>query len=50
MKNAGVYLAQPNVVAIGGSWVAPRDALASGDFDRVTALAHDAAGLAARKA
>jgi 2-dehydro-3-deoxyphosphogluconate aldolase/(4S)-4-hydroxy-2-oxoglutarate aldolase len=49
MKNAGTYLAQPNVVAVGGSWVAPKDALASGDFDRVTALAHDAAGLATRK-
>jgi 2-dehydro-3-deoxyphosphogluconate aldolase / (4S)-4-hydroxy-2-oxoglutarate aldolase len=45
MKNAGAYLAQSNVVAVGGSWVAPQGALASGDFDRVTALAQDAAAL-----
>lgn len=44
-KNAASYLALPNVVAVGGSWVAPRDAIASGDFKRVTALAAEAAKL-----
>ena len=45
MKNAGAYLACPNVRAVGGSWVAPKDAIASGDFARVTALAREAAAL-----
>jgi 2-dehydro-3-deoxyphosphogluconate aldolase/(4S)-4-hydroxy-2-oxoglutarate aldolase len=45
MTNAPAYLALPNVFAVGGSWVVPRDALAAGDFDRVAALARNAAGL-----
>jgi 2-dehydro-3-deoxyphosphogluconate aldolase / (4S)-4-hydroxy-2-oxoglutarate aldolase len=44
-KNAAAYLALPNVAAIGGSWVAPKDAIAAGDFSRITALARAAAGL-----
>jgi 2-dehydro-3-deoxyphosphogluconate aldolase / (4S)-4-hydroxy-2-oxoglutarate aldolase len=44
-RNAAAYLALPNVVAVGGSWPAPRQALASGDFDRITALARAAAAL-----
>jgi len=44
-KNAAAYLALPNVVAIGGSWVAPKDAIASGDFSRITQLAREAAAL-----
>jgi 2-dehydro-3-deoxyphosphogluconate aldolase / (4S)-4-hydroxy-2-oxoglutarate aldolase len=46
-KNAAAYLALPNVVAVGGSWVAPKDAVASGDFARVTALSREAAALKA---
>src|SRR3954466_11577801 len=38
-KNVATYLACPNVVAVGGSWVAPKDAVASGDFARITLLA-----------
>lgn len=45
MSNAADYLALPNVFAVGGSWVAPREALASGDFARIAALARNAAGL-----
>lgn len=45
MTNAPAYLALPNVFAVGGSWVVPRHALAAGDFDRVAALARNAAGL-----
>lgn len=45
MTNAPAYLALPNVFAVGGSWVAPRDALASKDFARIAALARNAAGL-----
>jgi 2-dehydro-3-deoxyphosphogluconate aldolase / (4S)-4-hydroxy-2-oxoglutarate aldolase len=39
------YLALPNVVCVGGSWVAPRDAVAAGDWQRVERLAAVAAGL-----
>ena len=44
-RNAATYLALANVVAVGGSWVAPKDAIASGDFARITALAKEAAKL-----
>jgi len=43
--NAAKYLALPNVVAVGGSWVAPRDAIGARDFDRITLLARTAASL-----
>jgi 2-dehydro-3-deoxyphosphogluconate aldolase/(4S)-4-hydroxy-2-oxoglutarate aldolase len=43
--NAAAYLALRNVVAVGGSWVAPADAVAAGDFARVTELARTAAAL-----
>jgi 2-dehydro-3-deoxyphosphogluconate aldolase/(4S)-4-hydroxy-2-oxoglutarate aldolase len=43
--NAANYLALKNVVAIGGSWVAPRDALAAKDFSRIERLAREAAAL-----
>jgi 2-dehydro-3-deoxyphosphogluconate aldolase/(4S)-4-hydroxy-2-oxoglutarate aldolase len=46
--NAARYLALPNVVAVGGSWVAPRDAVAAGDFRRITQLAREAGQLAER--
>ena len=46
-KNAATYLTLPNVIAVGGSWVAPKDAIAAGDFDRITALARKAATLSA---
>ena len=40
------YLALPNVACVGGSWVAPADLVAAGDWAAITALARDAAGLA----
>jgi len=43
--NAGDYLALPNVICVGGSWVAPAEAVQAGDWDRITALAREAAGL-----
>lgn len=45
MRNARDYLALPNVISVGGSWVVSRDALAIGDFARITALAREASGL-----
>src|SRR4029077_17998492 len=44
-KNIAAYLACPNVLAVGGSWVAPKDAIASGDWARITQLARQAAAL-----
>jgi len=44
-KNAADYLALPNVVCVGGSWVAPADAVRAGDWGRITALAREAAAL-----
>jgi 2-dehydro-3-deoxyphosphogluconate aldolase / (4S)-4-hydroxy-2-oxoglutarate aldolase len=39
------YLSLPNVLCVGGSWVAPGAAVAAGDWPRITALARAAAGL-----
>jgi 2-dehydro-3-deoxyphosphogluconate aldolase/(4S)-4-hydroxy-2-oxoglutarate aldolase len=44
-KNAGEYLALPNVVAVGGSWVAPAGALRDGDWPQIERLAREAATL-----
>src|SRR5437588_7484692 len=49
-KNIAAYLACPNVLAIGGSWVAPKDAIASGDFARITRLAREGSRSPARAA
>ncbi|ANS64856.1 KHG/KDPG aldolase [Streptomyces lincolnensis] len=43
--NAPEYLALPNVGCVGGTWMLPPDALAARDWDRVEALAREAAGL-----
>jgi 2-dehydro-3-deoxyphosphogluconate aldolase/(4S)-4-hydroxy-2-oxoglutarate aldolase len=44
-STAPTYLALPNVACVGGSWLTPKDALAAGDWDRVTTLAAAAATL-----
>jgi len=43
--NAPELLALPNVVCVGGSWLVPADALAQGDWARITQLARTAAAL-----
>ena len=43
--NAASYLALRNVLAVGGSWVAPPPAIAAGDFAGITARARIAAAL-----
>jgi 2-dehydro-3-deoxyphosphogluconate aldolase/(4S)-4-hydroxy-2-oxoglutarate aldolase len=43
--SAPSYLALPNVGCVGGSWLTPADAVASGDWDRITTLAAEAAAL-----
>jgi 2-dehydro-3-deoxyphosphogluconate aldolase / (4S)-4-hydroxy-2-oxoglutarate aldolase len=42
LAKAPQYLALPNVVAVGGSWVAPADAIMSGDWGRIEKLAREA--------
>jgi len=44
-QNAGDFLALPNVVCVGGSWLVPADALVQGDYKRIEALARQAAQL-----
>ncbi len=44
-SNAAAYLALPNVIAVGGSWVAPQETVAAGDFARITELARAASRL-----
>jgi 2-dehydro-3-deoxyphosphogluconate aldolase/(4S)-4-hydroxy-2-oxoglutarate aldolase len=44
-RSAPRYLALPNVLCVGGSWVAPGDAVTAGDWPRITALARAAAAL-----
>jgi len=48
--NAAEYLALPNVLCVGGSWVAPPDAVRAGDWDRITRLAREASALARKTA
>jgi len=48
LGNAREYLGLDNVVAIGGSWIVPREAVASGDWRRITALAEEAVVLRRR--
>jgi 2-dehydro-3-deoxyphosphogluconate aldolase / (4S)-4-hydroxy-2-oxoglutarate aldolase len=43
--NARDFLALPNVACVGGSWLTPADALAAGDWARITRLASEAAAL-----
>lgn len=44
------YLALPNVPMVGGSWMAPRDAINSGDWGRIRRLAERAAAIGRREA
>ena len=43
VANAKEFLSLPNVICVGGSWLVPADALASGDWARITLLASEAA-------
>ncbi len=42
LKNIGDYLALPQVICVGGSWFVPADAIAAGDWVRITTLAREA--------
>lgn len=45
-SNAGAYLALPNVICVGGSWMMPRSALMARDWDAIAAASAQAAALA----
>lgn len=45
LKNARDYLGLPNILCVGGSWVAPKEAMARGDWAAITLLASEAAAL-----
>jgi 2-dehydro-3-deoxyphosphogluconate aldolase/(4S)-4-hydroxy-2-oxoglutarate aldolase len=47
--NAGELLALSNVACVGGSWLTPADAVAQGDWARITQLAREAAALPRRR-
>ena len=47
LKNAMDYLSLPNVICVGGSWVAPKELIAAGDWAGITKLASEAAALKA---
>ncbi len=42
IENAPDFLALPNVICVGGSWLTPADALAHNNWSRITALAFQA--------
>ena len=46
--NLADYLAVPAVLACGGSWLTPADAIASGDYGKLTTLAREALKIAAQ--
>jgi 2-dehydro-3-deoxyphosphogluconate aldolase/(4S)-4-hydroxy-2-oxoglutarate aldolase len=43
--SAAEYLALPNVAMVGGSWMAPKNAVVAGDWSRVRRLAERARGI-----
>lgn len=45
LANAKSYLSLKNIACVGGSWVAPKDAMLAGHWDQITALAREAANL-----
>lgn len=46
VDNLGEFLKLPNVAMAGGSWLTPLDAMVSGDWSRITALATAAVAVA----
>ncbi|OSQ43841.1 bifunctional 4-hydroxy-2-oxoglutarate aldolase/2-dehydro-3-deoxy-phosphogluconate aldolase [Thalassospira alkalitolerans] len=42
LANLGDYLALPNIITVGGSWVSPKSAVKAGDWATITRLAQEA--------
>lgn len=47
--NAAAYLQEPTVLALGGSWLAPRDLIAKKDWSQITANAGEVMDLVKRR-
>jgi 2-dehydro-3-deoxyphosphogluconate aldolase/(4S)-4-hydroxy-2-oxoglutarate aldolase len=47
-ENAARYLALPNVICAGGSWVCPKEAIIAERWDKIEALAREASQLVGR--
>jgi 2-dehydro-3-deoxyphosphogluconate aldolase/(4S)-4-hydroxy-2-oxoglutarate aldolase len=47
-SNMTDFLAQPNVLCVGGSWLAPPDLVQNGDWDGIKQLAQEAVRIGAR--
>ncbi|MGV8953351.1 MAG: keto-deoxy-phosphogluconate aldolase, partial [Cypionkella sp.] len=45
LKNARDYLGLKNILCVGGSWVAPKEAMVAGHWDSIVALAAEARAL-----
>ena len=45
LSNVSDYLSVPEIVCCGGTWIVPKDALASGDWATIEKLASDAAAV-----
>lgn len=45
-SNLAEFLSLPSVIACGGSWLTPRDAIESGDYSKITKLASEAVAIA----
>ena len=50
LSNVGEYLAVPEIVCCGGTWIVPKDALKAGDWAAIEKLAADAAAIARNRA
>lgn len=48
--NVADYLAVPEIVACGGTWIVPKDALGSGDYHAIEKLAAEAAAIVKNRA
>ena len=48
LANVADYLAVPEIVCCGGTWIVPKDALAAGDYGAIGKLAADAAALVSK--
>ena len=46
--NLADFLALPSVLACGGSWLTPKEAVASGDYSQITTLASEAVAIASQ--
>ena len=50
LSNVADYLAVPEIVCCGGTWIVPKDALSSGDYAAIEKLAAEAAALVRARA